>query len=165
MQTDEAQQAELALAESALAELAGSNIDFSLLGQARHGVSAALFALPRGLDVPVPEDLLVRTVDLANERLLLAVGPAESIETMGRAVTEANGRRARFPDWLAPSAQANLELVAEQKKKLQAELSVQRARLHETIESHRANVIRKLKLRNGVELVQKSAAWVETGGR
>jgi len=141
LQAAEAQQAELALAESALAELAGSNIDFSLLGQARHGVSAALFALPRGVDVPVPEDLLVRTVDLASERLLLAVGPAESIDAMGRAVTEANGRRARFPDWLAPSAKANLELVAEQKQKLQAELSVQRARLHETIESHRVDAM------------------------
>jgi len=141
VQAAEAQQAELSLAESALAELAGSNIDFSLLGQARHGVSAALFALPRGLDVPMPEDLLVRTVDLASERLLLAVGPAESIEVMGRAVTEANGRRARFPDWLAPSAKANLELVAEQKRKLQAELSVQRARLHESIESHRVDAL------------------------
>ena len=141
VQATEAQQAELALAESALAELAGSNIDFSLLGQARHGVSAALFAAPRGVDVPVPEDLLVRTVDLASERLLLAVGPAESIDTMGRAVTEANGRRARFPDWLAPSAQANLALVAEQKAKLQAELAVQRAKLHETIESHRVDAL------------------------
>ena len=79
LQAAEAQLAELTLAESALAELAGSNIDFSLLGQARNGVSAALFALPRGVDAPVPEDLLVRTVDLVNERLLLAVGPAESI--------------------------------------------------------------------------------------
>ena len=141
VQAAEGRQAELALAESALAELAGSHIDFSLLGQANHGVSAALFALPRGIDVPVPEDLLIRTVDLASERLLLAVGAAESIETMGRAVTEANGRRARFPDWLAPSAQANLDLVAEQKHKLQAELAVQRARLHQTIESHRLDAL------------------------
>jgi len=141
LQTAEAQQAELSLAESALAELAGSNIDFSLLAQANHGVSAALFALPRGIDVPVPEDLLVRAVDLASERLLLAIGPAESIEVMGRSVTEANGRRARFPDWLAPSAKANLELVAEQKGKLQAELAVQRARLHQTIESHRVDAL------------------------
>jgi V/A-type H+-transporting ATPase subunit I len=141
VQVAEAQQAELGLAESALAELAGSNIDFSLLGQARNGVSAALFALPRGVDVPVPEDLLVRTVDLVNERLLLAVGPAESIETMGRAVTEANGRRARFPDWLAPSAKANLELVAEQKHKLQAELAVQRAKLHQVIETYRVDAL------------------------
>jgi V/A-type H+-transporting ATPase subunit I len=136
IQSTEAKGAELALAESALAELAGSQIDFSLLGQARSGVAAALFALPRGVDAPVPEDLLVRTVDLANERLLLAVGPAESIETMARSVAEANGRRARFPDWLAPSAQANLELVAEQKRSLQAELAAQRAKLQQVIESY-----------------------------
>jgi V/A-type H+-transporting ATPase subunit I len=140
-QAAQAQQAELALAESALAELAGSSIDFSLLAQARGGVSAALFALPRGVDAPTPEDLLVRGVDLASERLLLAVGPAQSIETMGRAVIEANGRRARFPDWLAPSAQANLELIAGQKAGLQATLAVQLARLHQVTESHRVDAL------------------------
>jgi V/A-type H+-transporting ATPase subunit I len=141
VQSIEAQLAELGLAESALAELAGSEIDFSLLGQARNGVCAALFALPRGLDVPVPEDLLVRTVDLANERLLLALGPAESIETMGKAVAEANGRRARFPDWLAPSAQANLELIGEQKRRLQAELATRRQALQHLIDSHHVDAL------------------------
>jgi V/A-type H+-transporting ATPase subunit I len=141
VQSIEAQLAELGLAENALAELAGSEIDFSLLGQARNGVCAALFALPRGLDVPVPEDLLVRTVDLTNERLLLALGPAESIETMGKAVAEANGRRARFPDWLAPSAQANLELIGEQKRRLQAELATRRQALQHLIESHHVDAL------------------------
>jgi V/A-type H+-transporting ATPase subunit I len=141
LQATEAQLVELGLAESALAELAASPIDFSLLGQARNGVSAALFALPRGVDVPVAEDLLVRTVDLTNERLLLAVGPLESIESTGRAVAEAGGRRARFPDWLAPSAQANLELVAEQKRKLGAELAARRERLRQFTESHRVDAL------------------------
>ena len=136
VQATEAQLAELALAESALAELAGSPIDFSLLGQARSGVAAALFALPRGIDVPQPEDLLVRAVDLVDERLLLSVGPTESIETMARAVAEASGRRARFPDWLAPTAQANLDLIGDQKRKLLAELSARRHALQELTRQH-----------------------------
>ena len=136
VQAIEAQLAELALAESALAELAGSPIDFSLLGQARSGVAAALFALPRGIDVPQPEDLLVRAVDLVDERLLLSVGPTESIESMARAVAEASGRRARFPDWLAPTAQANLDLIGDQKRKLLAELSARRHALQELTRQH-----------------------------
>jgi V/A-type H+-transporting ATPase subunit I len=141
LQQTEAQLAELTLAESALTELAGSEIDFSLLGRARHGVTAALFALPRGAEVPVPEDLLIRAVDLQDERLLLAVGQPDSVEAMGRAVVEANGRRARFPDWLAPSAQANLALVAEQKQKLNAEREAQRTRLRESIDAHHVDAL------------------------
>jgi V/A-type H+-transporting ATPase subunit I len=141
LQAREAELAELALAERALAELADSPIDFSLLGRAHHGVVAALFALPRGVDAPVPEDLLIRAVDLANERLLLAVGPAASIETMGRAVAEANGRRARFPDWLAPTAQANLDRVGAQQRKLQAELAARRESLQRISDAHRIDAL------------------------
>jgi len=136
VQSAESQLAELVLARRVLAELAGSPIDFSLLGKAEHGVAAALFALPVGVDTPVPEDLLLRTVDLATERLLLAVGPAESIETLGRAVSEANGRRARFPDWLAPSAQANLQLIDERQKELQDNLARQRQALQQLAAAH-----------------------------
>jgi V/A-type H+-transporting ATPase subunit I len=129
IQARESQLAELTLAGRVLAELAGSPIDFSLLGKASNGVTAALFAMPVGAETPVPEDLLLRTVDLAAERLMLAVGPVESIETLGRAVSEANGRRARFPDWLAPSAQANLELIDERRQGLQDEIRQQRQAL------------------------------------
>jgi len=131
LQAAESQQAELVLAQRVLAELAASPIDFSLLGKASHGVAAALFALPAGADTALPEDLLLRTVELAGERLLLAVGPAESIEALGRAVAEADGRRARFPDWLAPSAQANLQLIAERLQQLQDDLARQRQALQQ----------------------------------
>ena len=141
LQAAEAQLAELELAERALAELAGSPIDFSLLAKARNGVCAALFSLPPGVEVPVPEDLLVRSVDLPSERLLLAVGPNASIEAMGRGVVEANGRRARFPDWLAPSATANLELVAEKKRALQAEAAARREALRQLNEVHRVDAL------------------------
>lgn len=141
IQATETELAELALAERALAELANSAIDFSLLGKASNGVTAALFAAPRGVDVPVPEDLLLRAVDLVDERLLLAVGSNESIEAMGRAVAEANGRRARFPDWLAPTAQANLELVAGQRRRLQAELAARRAALQKLTDEHRVEAL------------------------
>jgi len=49
---------------------------------------------------------------VGNERLLLAIGAPEAIEAISRAVAEVNGRRARFPDWLQPSAAANLSLAA-----------------------------------------------------
>ena len=139
LQRCEARLAELALAEAALRELANSRIDFAALAQAKNGVVASLFALPAGVEVEIPDDVLVRAADVPPlrqgsaqaERLLLAVGPPESIEAMARAVAEANGRRARFPDWLQPTAEANLAQV----EQLRAQEAAAAARLRERIES------------------------------
>lgn len=131
IQLTEAQLAELSLAREALRELADSPIDLSQLAQANHGVIAALFAIPQGVDVTLPDDLLVRSADLATERLVLAVGAEEQIEALARTVVEANGRRARFPDWLAPSAQANLERITTQSAQLQQNAQVLRGELQQ----------------------------------
>lgn len=129
LQRCEARLAELALAEAALRELADSRIDFAALAQAKNGVVASLFALPAGVDIEVPDDVLMRAADVQAERLLLAVGPPESIEAMARAVAEANGRRARFPDWLQPTAEANLARVAERRAQEAATAAALRARI------------------------------------
>lgn len=129
LQRCEARLAELALAETALRELAASRIDFAALAQAENGVVASLFALPAGVDIEVPDDVLMRAADVPPERLLLAVGPPESIEAMARAVAEANGRRARFPDWLQPTAEANLARVAERRAQEAATAAALRARI------------------------------------
>ncbi len=129
LQRCEARLAELALAEAALRELAASRIDFAALAQARNGVIASLFALPAGVDIEVPEDVLMRAADVPPERLLLVVGPPESIEAMARAVAEANGRRARFPDWLQPTAAANLARVRQRRAQEGATAGKLRARI------------------------------------
>jgi V/A-type H+-transporting ATPase subunit I len=139
LQRCEARLAELALAEAALRELADSRIDFAALAKAENGVVASLFALPAGVEVEIPDDVLIRAADVPPlrrgsaqaERLLLAVGPPESIEAMARAVVEANGRRARFPDWLQPTAEANLARVAQ----LRAQEAATAARLRERIDA------------------------------
>ena len=113
LQGAEAEAAELELAAAALREIAESHIDFAALARADHGVTAALFALPLGVEIELPQDTITRFAALASERLLLAIGAPEDIEAIGRAVAEVNGRRARFPDWLQPSAAANLSLVAD----------------------------------------------------
>lgn len=112
LQAAEAVARELEMAEAALREMAASTLDFAALAQARHGVTVGLFAVPGNLRIDVPEPLLVRTAPLAAEQLLLAVGSGDAIETLAKSVAEANGRRARFPDWLQPTAQANLDLIA-----------------------------------------------------
>jgi V/A-type H+-transporting ATPase subunit I len=119
LQHSEAARNELALADQALVALADSSLDFALLAQAQHGggdavgVATALFALPLDATVPVPDDVLTRQATVDNETLLLAVGPPAAIEAMSRSVTEANGRRARFPDWLQPSAAASRSELAQ----------------------------------------------------
>lgn len=82
LQRCEARLAELALAEAALRELAASRIDFAALAQAKSGVVASLFALPAGVDVEVPDDVLMRSAD---------VPPAAP-------ATRAIGRRGRVDD-------------------------------------------------------------------
>lgn len=129
LQRCEARLAELALAEAALRELAATRIDFAALAQASNGVVAGLFALPAGVDIEVPDDVLMRAADVQAERLLLAVGPPESIEAIARAVAEANGRRARFPDWLQPTAEASLARVEQRRAQEAATAAELRARI------------------------------------
>jgi V/A-type H+-transporting ATPase subunit I len=113
---------ELELASLAMREFADSAIDFSQLAAADHGVVAGLFAVPRDAALDVPSDCLARAAEVGAERLLLAVGTPESIEALARSAAEGNGRRARFPDGLAPTAGANLAL-------LQARLDASAARI------------------------------------
>ncbi|HET9025746.1 MAG TPA: hypothetical protein VFN64_14330 [Burkholderiaceae bacterium] len=129
LQGAEAEATELDLATAALREMADSRIDFAALARADHGVTAALFALPLGVEIDLPQDTITRFAALASERLLLAIGAPEDIEAIGRAVAEVNGRRARFPDWLQPSAAANLSLVADKFAEKQKEIAQLRAEL------------------------------------
>jgi V/A-type H+-transporting ATPase subunit I len=136
VQAAEAEVGELELAAAALREMADSRIDFAALARADHGVTAALFALPLGVEIDLPEDTITRFAALARERLLLAIGAPEDIEAIGRAVAEANGRRARFPDWLQPSAAANLTLVAERLAEGRQAIARLRAELAAISERH-----------------------------
>jgi V/A-type H+-transporting ATPase subunit I len=138
LQQSDSARSDLVLADQALVALAESSIDFSLLSQSQHGdavgVTTALFALPAEASVPVPEDVLTRQATVGNETLLLVVGPPAAIDAMARGVVEANGRRARFPDWLQPSAQASRAQIAQRHEGLSVrarELQAQLARLNE----------------------------------
>ncbi len=136
LQVAEAEAAELDLAAEALRELAESRIDFAALAQASNGITAALFALPPGVDIDIPPDTIARFATTANERLLLALGAPEAIEAIARAVAEVNGRRARFPDWLQPSANANLALVEDKRTEAQASIARLREQLASLSEQH-----------------------------
>jgi V/A-type H+-transporting ATPase subunit I len=136
LQAAEANAAELDLTAAALREMAASRIDFAALAQAQHGVSAALFALPPDADIAFPPDTIVRSAAVQNERLLLALGAPEAIEAMARTVAEVNGRRARFPDWLQPSAAANLARVDEKRAQVRAAAAALRDAIAATSEAH-----------------------------
>ena len=129
LQRAEAQQRELRLTADALRAMADARIDFSQLAQASHGVVASVFALPPRAALATPQDVLTREAVLPSERLVLAIGPVASIESMARAAAEVNGRRARFPDWLQPTAEANLALVAQRSAQVEALIAQHRAHL------------------------------------
>ncbi len=136
LQRTQAYDRELLLAQTGLRELADSDIDFSQLARANQGIAAALFALPLEAAVDVPPDVLSRWATVTDEQLLLAVGPAASIEQLARAVADANGRQARFPDWLQPTASANLELVAQRREELRIRIDELRARIDALTQRH-----------------------------
>jgi len=136
IQVAEASARELALAESALREMATTSLDFAALAGAEHGVAAGLFALPAGVEIELPLAVLARTAMLPSERLLLVVGARETIEDIARMVAEVNGRRARFPDWLQPTAQANIERVAARKDDDERTAQTLRAELAGISERH-----------------------------
>ncbi|MGE5338290.1 MAG: V-type ATP synthase subunit I [Gemmatimonadota bacterium] len=136
LQRAEAQQRELRLTEDALRAMGDARFDFSQLGMASHGVIASVFALPPRAALATPQDVLTHEAALENERLVLAVGPVESIESMARAVAEVNGRRARFPDWLQPTAEANLALVAQRSARLDESIAQRRAQIAQLADGH-----------------------------
>jgi V/A-type H+-transporting ATPase subunit I len=136
LQAVEAELAELELAASALNELAASQIDFAALAQASQGVRAALFALPAGTAVEIPDHTIARSATLPGQQLLLALGTPPAIEALAHSVSEVNGRRARFPDWLQPSAGANLRLVEERRAELRLTAGALRQQLDALSERH-----------------------------
>jgi len=136
LQRAESQQRELRLTEDALHAMIEARIDFSRLARASHGVIASVFALPARAALATPQDVLTREALLPNERLVLAIGPAASIEAMARAATEVNGRRARFPDWLQPTAEANLAQVAQRNAKLDEVIAERRTRIAQFVQQH-----------------------------
>jgi len=131
LQAAEAELGELELARRALEALPASRLDFAALARARHGVASAVFALPVNADVSLPAGLLVRSGVVGGERLLLALGAPVAIETLAQSVLEAGGRRARFPDWLAPSVEASLKQLDERCAELRRTVAAQRATVDE----------------------------------
>ncbi|HQR21600.1 MAG TPA: hypothetical protein PLE54_16690 [Burkholderiaceae bacterium] len=136
LQAASARVAELDLAADALRQMADSRVDFAALAQAEMGIGAALYALPPGAEVDLPPDAITRFAEVGNERLLLAIAAPETLEALSRSVAEANGRQARFPDWLQPSAEANLALIATKRAEAQAVVDRLRGELDQLSEQH-----------------------------
>jgi V/A-type H+/Na+-transporting ATPase subunit I len=137
LQDGESHAHELAVAEAALRELGDSALDFSALAQARDGVAVALFAIPAGVAIDVPAPVLARSAALQSEQLLLTVGPPAAIESIAKAVAQHSGRRARFPDWLQPTAHANLTQIAERRAQHAHHMQQLRDELNRIGERHR----------------------------
>jgi V/A-type H+-transporting ATPase subunit I len=136
-QAVESRVTELTLTAHALRELADSSIDFEALAHARHGVVAALLALPIDAQIELPVNVLARVVSLPKERLVVAVGEPALVEAAARMVVEAGGRRAHFPDWLQPTAHANIALVSAKLAEEQAALQPLKDRLDQLAQHHR----------------------------
>jgi V/A-type H+-transporting ATPase subunit I len=115
LQDAETEIAQLDTVARVMTQLRGAPIDFSAIGQPGGRLLACVFVYPKGARLSLPSSVLLHPLDLGEETYLLAVGAPETIEPLTQEVAAANGRRVRVPEWLRPSAEENLALIAERR--------------------------------------------------
>ncbi len=115
LQDAETEVSQLDTVARVMAQLRGAPIDFSAIGQPGGRLLACVFVYPKGARLALPSSVLLHPLDLGEETYLLAVGAPETLEPLAQEVAAANGRRARVPEWLRPSAEENLALIAERR--------------------------------------------------
>jgi V/A-type H+-transporting ATPase subunit I len=95
-----------------------------------------VFVYPKGARLSLPSSVLLHPIDFEEETFLLAVGAPETIESLGQEVAAANGRRAQVPEWLRPSAEENLALIADRRAVRSGDAATARAELAALDERH-----------------------------
>jgi len=136
LQDAETEIAQLDTVAQVMERLRGAPIDFSAIGQPGGRVVACVFVYPKGARLSLPSSVLLHPIDIEEETLLLAVGAPETIEPLGQEVAAANGRRAQVPEWLRPSADENLALIAERRAVRSKDAAAARAELAALDERH-----------------------------
>jgi V/A-type H+-transporting ATPase subunit I len=136
LQDAETEIAQLDTVAQVMERLRGAPIDFSAIGQPGGRVVACVFVYPKGARLSLPSSVLLHPLDTEDETFLLAVGAPESIEAFGQEVAAANGRRGRVPEWLRPSAEENLALIAERRAVRSEDAAAARADLAALDERH-----------------------------
>jgi V/A-type H+-transporting ATPase subunit I len=129
LQDAETEIAQLDTVAQVMERLRGAPIDFSAIGQPGGRVVACVFVYPKGARLSLPSSVLLHPIDIEEETLLLAVGAPETIEPLGQEVAAANGRRAQVPEWLRPSAEENLALIAARRAVRSTDAAAARAEL------------------------------------
>ncbi|HSD53654.1 MAG TPA: hypothetical protein VLC47_05785 [Burkholderiales bacterium] len=115
LQQAETEIAQLDTVGQVMEQLRGAPIDFTAIGRPGGRVVACVFVYPQGARLTLPSSILLHALDVGDETFLLAVGAPETIEPLAQEVAAANGRRAPVPEWLRPSAEENLALIADRR--------------------------------------------------
>lgn len=137
LQQAQAQAGDLALTEQTLRALRLTRLDLDQIAQAHSGVTACIVALPRDSDFSLPDDVLTcESQGKEGERLLLVLGPLESISILRKAAIDAGGRSARLPDWILPSAEASLAQIHERQMELELRLKELQAKVDALARAH-----------------------------
>jgi V/A-type H+-transporting ATPase subunit I len=129
LQEAETEIAQLDTVAQVMDRLRGAPIDFSAIGHPGGRLLACIFVYPKGARLTLPSSILLHPLDLGEETFLLAVGAPETIEPLAQEVVAASGRRARVPEWLRPSAEENLALIADRRAIREQDATAARAAL------------------------------------
>jgi V/A-type H+-transporting ATPase subunit I len=136
LQDAETEIAQLDTVARVMAEFRGAPIDFSAIGHPGGRLLACVFVYPKGARLTLPSSILLHPLDLGEETFLLAVGAPETIEPLAQEVAAANGRRARVPEWLRPSAEENVALIGDRRAVREKDAAAARAALEALHERH-----------------------------
>jgi V/A-type H+/Na+-transporting ATPase subunit I len=98
--------------------------------------SARLFAFPPGPLPPVPAHTLLRPMNVAGERRVLAVGPPQELDTLAQVAAQRQGGCLAIPNWLDGGAQASLACIASRLPALDAREAELRGTLERLAEQH-----------------------------
>jgi V/A-type H+-transporting ATPase subunit I len=129
LQDAETEIAQLDTIARVMEQFRGAPIDFSAIGAPGGRLQACVFVYPKGARLTLPSSILVHPLDVGEETFLLAVGTPETVEPLAQEVAAANGRRARVPEWLRPSADENLQLIAARRAERVKDAEAARAEL------------------------------------
>lgn len=90
-------------------------------------LAAALFRLPPGTELRLPEAILAKSFAAGDERYLLALGAGHAITELAEQVSAGGGRRMEVPGWIAETDAARR--ARESLRRCEAELAARRERL------------------------------------
>ena len=113
--------------ERVLGDLREEGIPLDVLARAGPHLEAALFVLPQGAELSVPEGMIEKRWTSGADDFLLCAGTPFAVRDIADGVGAVQGRKVSIPDWLLPLRDASLDAIRQRIEALRKELDALRS--------------------------------------